>query len=179
MDSKDKPNASDGGLRAAVPVIVAALSLVGVLGGALLSNWDKVFGHRAAAQLPQAQPVDRLQGVWHSGLSEHPYQPGQRFRLRLEVQRLASGGIAALVADIPEGREQAQTYEAQSLQSSADGLDFSVERRWCCENGQERPYQVRYRLSLDPRDASQLLLSRRSNAPGAGQVERFVLEKRL
>lgn len=199
--------------RSATPIVVAVLGLSGVLGSALLANWDKVFGpqHRVAAPAtpaasaaagnsgaqspvlsgvsgpvtinygtPASGTVDakaltaRLQGVWLSPVALHPYQPGRRFRLRLEL-RPFGGEMGGQVSDIAEGQDTGPVFELSALKPVEQGLDFQVESSWCCEGGQQRPYQVFY--TLRPQGDS-LAVTRRNNAPGGGQVERFVLTRR-
>lgn len=168
------------------PVIVAMLSLSGVLGGALFSNWDKIFGHPAkpAATAPATattsgdprQPsLSALQGLWLSPIAQHPYQPDRRFRLRLALST-AGGELGGQVSDVAadSGGRNGPAQEIQSPRAVADGLDFQTASTWCCEGGKEQPYQTFYQL----RPTSQgLAVTRRNNAPGGGQVERFLLSR--
>ena len=168
------------------PAIVALLSLSGVLGAALLANWDKVFGghHARPANVAAATPgastsgaaapdLQRLHGVWLSPLSVHPYQTDRRFRLRL-VLNVVGSEVSGQVSDVPEGRETGAVFELVSPRPVGDGLDFEISSTWCCEDGKERPYQVFYQL----RPTSQgLAVTRRNNVPGGGKVERFLLER--
>lgn len=201
----DKP--ADPAPRSATPVVLAMLSLSGVLGASLLSNWDKIFSKPAAkpavapapaagAQSPVLTGVSgpvtinygaaaassalngdvaaaRLAGVWLSPSSTHPYQSDRRFRLRLEL-RPFGGALTGQVSDIPEGRESGSAIELPTLKPAAEGLDFQVEARWCCEDGKERPYQVFYQVRFEPQG---LAVTRRNNAPGGGKVERFLLNR--
>lgn len=215
--SDSPPPAPDGkasedsaGPSLSTPVILAVLSLSGVLGTSLLSNWDKIFGKGEAKPAPVASnasagnsgaqspvlssvsgPVtinygqtpppgpatealaSRLQGVWLSDRSAHPYQPDHRFRLRLELRQFG-GHLTGQISDIPEDRESGPVIELPALKPGAEGLDFETQGRWCCEDGKERTYQTFYQLRLDPQG---LALTRRNNAPGGGKVERFLLSK--
>ena len=168
------------------PVVVALLGLCGVLGGALITNWDKVFGGRhakpaavaaatsaSAAGTAMAPDLQRLHGVWLSPVSVHPYQTDRRFRLRLILNGFG-GEISGQVSDLPEGGSGGAVYEIESPKPVGEGLDFQVSSTWCCEGGKEQPYQVFYQL----RPTSQgLAVTRRNNVPGGGQVERFLLER--
>jgi hypothetical protein len=168
------------------PVVVALLGLCGVLGGALITNWDKVFGaHHAkpaavaattTASVPgtTAPDLQRLHGVWLGPVSVHPFQADRRFRLRLVLNSFG-GEISGQVSDVPEGSSSGgATFEIVSPKAVGEGLDFQVSSTWCCEDGKEKPYQVFYQL----RPTSQgLAVTRRNNAPGGGQVERFLLER--
>ena len=162
------------------PVVVALLGLCGVLGGALITNWDKVFGGRpgrpataASSTAGVAPDLQRLHGVWLSPLSIHPYQTDRRFRLRLVLSGFGAE-ITGQVSDLPEGGSGGTAFEIVSPRPVGDGLDFQVSSTWCCEDGKEMPYQVFYQL----RPTSQgLAVTRRNNAPGGGQVERFLLER--
>ena len=200
----DKP--TDPAPRSATPVVVAVLSLSGVLGASLLANWDKIFGKPAAKAVSAAAPAvgtqspvltgvsgpvtinygagaasavaadvafARLAGVWLSPSSTHPYQPDRRFRLRLEL-RPFGGGLTGQVSDIPEGQNAGNAIELPNLKPAAEGVDFQVEARWCCEDGKERPYQVFYQVRFEPQG---LAVTRRNNSPGGGKVERFVLSR--
>lgn len=167
------------------PVVVALLGLCGVVGGALITNWDKVFGgHGAkpaamAAAAPASAPaaaapdLQRLQGVWLSPVSVYPYKTDRHFRLRLVLNSFG-GEIGGQVSDVPEGGTGSVAFEIVSPKPVGEGLDFQVSSTWCCEDGKEKPYQVFYQL----RPTSQgLAVTRRNNAPGGGQVERFLLER--
>jgi hypothetical protein len=167
------------------PVVVALLGLCGVLGGALITNWDKVFGGRhakpavVAEAVPASAPgtttpdLQRLHGVWLSPVSVHPYQTDRRFRLRLILNSFG-GEISGQVSDLPEGASGGAVFEIASPKPVGDGLDFQVTSTWCCEDGKEKPYQILYQI----RPTSQgLAVTRRNNAPGGGQVERFLLER--
>ena len=167
------------------PIVVALLGLCGVLGGALITNWDKVFGGRhakpavVAAAAPASAPgatapdLQRLHGVWLSPVSVHPYQTDRRFRLRLILNSFG-GEISGQVSDLPEGGSGGAVFEIVSPKPVGEGLDFQVNSTWCCEDGKEKPYQTFYQL----RPTSQgLAVTRRNNAPGGGQVERFLLER--
>jgi len=203
----EKPKETEGsepdkGPRVPTPVVLALLSLAGVLGASLLTNWDKLFrgparptaaapaAANSGAQSPVLSGVSgpvtinygaappaavpaQLQGIWLSGSSQHPYQPDQRFRLRLELQ--ASGNEwSGQVSDVTEGRNSGPVFHLQALKVAGEGLDFQVESTWCCEGGQQRPYQIFYQL----RPAGQgLTLTRRNNSPGGGQLERFELSR--
>jgi len=208
----EKPKETEGsepdeGPRLSTPVVLSLLSLAGVLGASLLTNWDKLFRSPArpaavvaptpattGAQSPSfggvsgpvtinygtvpattaSAPIpDRLQGVWLSASSQHPYQTGQRFQLRLELQTSGSEW-SGQVSDVPEGRSSGPVFHLQALKAAGEGLDFQVESTWCCEGGQPRPYQTFYQL----RPAAQgLTLTRRNNSPGGGQLERFELSR--
>ncbi len=172
----ESPPPESGGPTLSTPVIVAMLSLSGVIGGALLSNWDKIFGHHARpvpAAATEAAPA-KLQGVWLSPVAQHPYQPDRRFRLRVEVNAIG-GEITGRVSDVAEGgAAPGPAHEILSPKPAGDGIDFQVTSRWCCEDGKERPYEILYQL----RPTSQgLAVTRRNNAPGGGQVERFLLSR--
>ena len=202
----DKP--TDPAPRSATPIVVAVLSLSGVLGASLLANWDKIFSKPAAKAVTAATPAvgaqspvltgvsgpvtinygagpapaaaaavelasARLAGVWLSPSSTHPYQPDRRFRLRLEL-RPFGGGLTGQVSDIPEGQAAGNATELPTLKPEAEGIDFQVEARWCCEDGKERPYQVFYQVRFEPNG---LAVTRRNNAPGGGKVERFLLSR--
>lgn len=195
------------------PVTLALLSLAGVLGGGLMTNWDKIFGGghakpaapaAAAAPAPSIQggaqspvlssvsgPVTinygalppsaagteslatRLQGTWFSEPAQHPYQPDRRFRLRL-VLRAEGGEVSGQVADLDEAGKGAAT-ELPLLKPGAEGLDFQLDRQWCCDGGLSKTYQVFHQLRALPN--GQLSLTRRNNAPGGGAVERFTLTR--
>ena len=175
--SDDKP-AEPAGPALSTPVILALLSLSGVLGTSLLTNWDKIFGRtetRAAAPpAAEAGAAARWHGVWLSAAPQpHAYQPAQRFRLRLELRPFA-GALTGQVSDIPDGATSGPAQDLPVLQPGAEALDFQLEQRWCCEQGREQPYQVFYQLRLQPEG---LTVTRRNNAPGGGQVERFVLHR--
>ena len=174
------------------PVIVAMLSLSGVLGGALFSNWDKIFGggHHSAAKTAAAVATEpssskpsssssmaALQGVWLSPVVQHPYQPDRYFKLRLELNT-AGGEMTGRVSDIVEGSgsgsASAPSSDILSPRAVAEGIDFQITARWCCEDGKDRPYETFYQV----RPTSQgLAVTRRNNAPGGGKVERFLLSR--
>jgi len=211
-----KPGEAPAAPAISTPVVLAVLSLSGVLGTSLLSNWDKIFGKSEAkpapavaatapavpaalvhggtqspvlsgvsgpvtinyGQTPPSGPAPdalatRLQGVWLSDHSTHPYQPDRRFRLRLELHQFG-GQLTGQLSDIPEGRESGPVIELPALKPGAEGLDFETQGRWCCEDGKERSYQTFYQLRFEPQG---LALTRRNNAPGGGKVERFLLSK--
>lgn len=194
MEPSDPPSApapaadGDAGAEPAAPflptpVIVALLSLSGVLGAALFANWDKVFGgHRAKPAAATAAPsgstpaavaadLQRLQGVWLSPVAVHPYQADRRFRLRV-ILNVFGGEVSGQVSDLPEGRETGPVEEIVSARPVGGGIDFEVSSTWCCEDGKERPFQIFYQL----RPTSQgLAVTRRNNVPGGGKVERFLL----
>lgn len=199
MDSSDPPPASPGGAEdsgngsgsggpfVSTPVIVALLSLSGVLGASLLTNWDKLFGGHAAkgvgvaagasASAPPgvtAPDLQRLQGAWLSPVAVHPYQADRQFRLRL-VLNVAGGDITGQVSDEPTGGSGGgPVFEIEAPRPAGDGIDFRVSSTWCCEDGKERPYETSYQV----RPTSQgLAVTRRNNAPGGGKVERFLLER--
>lgn len=201
------------------PVTLAVLSLAGVLGGGLMTNWDKIFGSAnhaakapavAAAPAPAPAPAPtiqggahspvmgnvsgpvtinygapsasaagtealaaRLQGSWLSEPAQHPYQRDRRFRLRL-VLRAEGGELSGQVADVDDNG-QGPVTELPLLKPGTDGLDFQLERQWCCEGGQAKAFQVFHQLR--PLPNGQLSLTRRNNAPGGGAVERFTLTR--
>ena len=190
--ASESSESSEGGAAAApssplftTPVIVALLSLSGVLGASLITNWDKLFGGRhvktaaaasaTAASAPgtAAPDLQRLQGVWLSPVSLHPYQPDRHFRLRI-VLTIFGDEVTGSVSDEPVGGSGGPAFEILSPKLIGEGLDFQVSSTWCCEDGKEKPYQIFYQL----RPTSQgLAVSRRNNAPGGGKVERFLLER--
>ena len=121
-----------------------------------------------------------LQGVWLSPVAQHPYQPDRFFKLRLELNT-AGGELTGWVSDVVEGNgssnnsgASAPSSEILSPRAVADGIDFQITKRWCCEDGKERPYEIFYQV----RPTSQgLAVTRRNNAPGGGQVERFLMSR--
>ncbi len=193
-ESGAEHSSSSSGPLFTTPVIVAMLSLSGVLGGALFSNWDKIFGggnhHNTKTAAPVAvaeshQPsssassssMAALQGVWLSPVQQHPYQPDRFFKLRLELNT-AGGELTGRVSDVVEGSNSngtsAPSSEILSPRAVAEGIDFQIANRWCCEDGKERPYETFYQV----RPTSQgLAVTRRNNAPSGGKVERFLLSR--
>ena len=189
-ESGAEHGSSSSGPMFSTPVIVAMLSLSGVLGGALFSNWDKIFGgghHSAktaavvAESSSSSQPsassssMAGLQGVWLSPVVQHPYQPDRFFKLRLELNT-AGGEVTGRVSDVVEGKSSANAPSSEILspRAVAEGIDFQITGRWCCEDGKERPYETFYQV----RPTSQgLAVTRRNNAPGGGTVERFLLSR--
>lgn len=181
----DAGSAPGGSPFVATPVIVALLSLSGVLGAALFANWGKVFGSAPAKSAasaaaggstagPASATLQRLDGAWLSPIAVHPYQPDQQFRLRL-VLNVHGSEVSGRVSDEPEGGGRGGwAFEILSPKAVADGLDFQVSSTWCCEDGKNVPYEVFYQV----RPTSQgLAVTRRNNVPGGGKVERFLLER--
>ena len=166
------------------PVIVALLSLSGVLGASLLTNWDKLFGaHPAKSAAAGTAPatsgattadLQRLQGTWLSPVAVHPYQAHHQFRLRL-VLHVFGGEVTGRVSDETVGGSGGgPVFEIVSAKPVGDGLDFQISSTWCCEDGKEKPYQISYQVRPTVQG---LAVTRRNNAPGGGKTERFLLER--
>jgi hypothetical protein len=116
-----------------IQVLVAVLGLVGVLGGALIANWDKVFSrvepqvapvhdksdspkpshsdppHRSSIATPPAVPGVNISGVWRDpnvGTIYQVSQDGQSFRFSGSHATFESSGLGTIRGHILESSYQ-------------------------------------------------------------------------
>lgn len=129
MAGRDTGDGGKSGLSAAVivPIIVALISLTGVITTALLTNWDKIFGRSAVAAAPQPTPADAA--ALPAGVGAIPVDKDAAQKLS-DSQKNAYGAATTALDDvtrqIQDASQPASAPNVTGVWADPDGYSFNV-----------------------------------------------------
>lgn len=113
-------NGDKSGGGPSTPVIVALITVSGVMFTALLGNWDKIFGSKAA---PASPPAVVSQNSASNSIVPVRKDAAQQLS---DSQKQAYGAAAGALDDVTRQIEVANTPNITGVWADADGYSFHI-----------------------------------------------------